>query len=191
MLYNTEIEQEVSNTVHQLPDLLTGTPETTEVDDTETTTVLESDSISRLETNECLHAIMPTISLPHMDDDTLQVETAATGTETCSQPSECSAMPFNPCTLNLQIGPTIMLPSDAIALEFFHLVFGEDTCNLIASETNEYARQNPPGDGYNRGQRNDRIRSWRESHSDPCQSLPFDDLSLYHTYFILMYHLSK
>jgi hypothetical protein len=149
MLHNTEIEQEVSNTVHQLPDLLTGTPETTEVDDTETTTVLESDSISHLETNECLHAIMPTISLPHMDDDTLQVETAATGTETCSQPSECSAMPFNPCTFNLQIGPTITLPSDATALEFFHLVFGEDTCNLIASETNEYARQNPPGDGYN------------------------------------------
>lgn len=59
-----------------------------------------------------------------------------------------SALPFSPGPFHEATGPTVTLPSDATPFEFFNLVFGEDTCQLIADETNRYARQNPPGDAY-------------------------------------------
>ena len=45
-------------------------------------------------------------------------------------------------------GPTHPLGSDATPLDAFLQVFGKDTCEHIAEQTNLYAQQNPPPDGY-------------------------------------------
>jgi hypothetical protein len=58
-------------------------------------------------------------------------------------------MPFSPGPFHEVPRPRVTLPSNATPLDFFSLVFGEETFQFIAYETNRYAQQNPPGDGYN------------------------------------------
>lgn len=58
-------------------------------------------------------------------------------------------MPFSPGPFHEVPGPQVILPSNATPPDFFSLVFGEETFQFIADETNRYTQQNPPGDGYN------------------------------------------
>ena len=73
-------------------------------------------------------------SLPH----TAQ-QTQATSTCTSTNAAGMSPPPFTE-----HIGPRTFLPSDSTPLEFFNLIFGEDTYKLVADQTNLYAQQNPP-----------------------------------------------
>ena len=58
----------------------------------------------------------------------------------------CSMLKNGALWRTLHHGPTVTLISDLTPLDFFNLLFGDDTCKMITKETNRYARQNPPGD---------------------------------------------
>ena len=47
-----------------------------------------------------------------------------------------------------KIGPFTTLHSDATPLDFFTLMFDDNVMDLLVTETNRYAKQNPPGDRY-------------------------------------------
>ena len=93
---------------------------------------------------ECTHPIVPT---PEMTEE---METTATplpqrppvadnsSSESTIPTSSPRAMPFNPGPFEQAVGATKILPSDALPMDFFNLVFGEETYQLIADETNRY-----------------------------------------------------
>ena len=51
---------------------------------------------------------------------------------------------FTPPPFTEPVGPTNLLHSNASPLEFFNVIFGEQTYQYITDQTNLYARQNPP-----------------------------------------------
>lgn len=59
-----------------------------------------------------------------------------------------SSRPFTPKVFEETPGPTHPLGSNTSPLDAFLQVFGEDTFQRIAEQTNLYAQQNPPPDGY-------------------------------------------
>ena len=90
--------------------------------------------------------------------DNLTTLPLATSTPTSSPPSTPthpvqtatpSAQPFQPIDFTEQVGPTNPLSSDATPLQYFAEVFGEQSFDKIAEQTNLYAQQNPPGESYN------------------------------------------
>ena len=72
----------------------------------------------------------------------------------CQQPSTSSNVPELsnrrvPIPFAQHVGPTELLDSDSTPLDFFLQIFGKDTFDHIAEQTNLYAFQNPPSARYN------------------------------------------
>ena len=72
----------------------------------------------------------------------------------CQQPSMSSNVPelsnrIVPIPFAQPVGPTELLDSDSTPLDFFLQIFGKDTFDHIAEQTNLYAFQNPPSARYN------------------------------------------
>ena len=113
-----------------------------------------TDVIVATSETECTDLIVPT---PEMTEE---IKTTATSlpqrppvannssSDSTIPTSSLRATPFNPGPFEQAVGPTKTLPSDALPMDFFNLVFWEETYQLIADETNRYARQNPSGEGY-------------------------------------------
>ena len=55
---------------------------------------------------------------------------------------------FQPAEFKEAVGPVKPLGSEATPLLYFQQIFGEDTFDYIAQQTNLYAQQNPPGESY-------------------------------------------
>ena len=87
--------------------------------------------------------------------DEKEEDTETTGSTDSPTHSNPSATTFTTTPLAFQHkvftetpGPTDPLGSDATPLDAFLQVFGKDTCEHIAEQTNLYVQQNPPPDGY-------------------------------------------
>ena len=93
---------------------------------------------------------------PELDNDitTATVTTQQTPTEQ-QQPSTLPSPPLTSTStlLATSIQPTAFEPiefsSDSTPLQYFQEIFGDNTFEYIAEQTNLYAEQNPPGDSYN------------------------------------------
>ena len=90
---------------------------------------------------------MTTTSVPDINRSTSQQPGIAQATVD-NTTDDNETRQFHSASFRETIGPTVTLPSDSTALDFFSLVFGDDTYEMIAEETNRYAWQSPPGDGY-------------------------------------------
>ena len=64
------------------------------------------------------------------------------------EPGVSSHAPFQLAGFNEDVGPVKPLGSEATPLLYFSQIFGEDTLDHIAQQTNLYAQQNPPGESY-------------------------------------------
>ena len=67
----------------------------------------------------------------------------STGTTTTTSNS-----PFSPPPFTEPVGPNVHLDSSSTAMDAFLSIFGEDTFQLLADQTNLYAKQSPPGASY-------------------------------------------
>ena len=91
-------------------------------------------------TTPTIPRLAPTISTTTPSSPT---HTAPTTTATT-----VNNVPFSPPPFTENIGPSVSLDSDATALDAFLLIFGSDTFQLLADQTNLYAKQSPPGASY-------------------------------------------
>ena len=89
---------------------------------------------------------MTTTSVPDINRSTSQQPgIAQTTVDNTSDDNETRQ--FHSASFRKTIGPTVTLPGDSTALDFFNLMFGDDTCEMIAEETNRYAQQIHQGTG--------------------------------------------
>ena len=87
----------------------------------------------------------PSIPVPSTGTTTPpSIPVPSTGTTTTTTNNS----PFSPPPFTESVGPNVHLDSTSTAIDAFLLIFGEDTFQLLADQTNLYARQSPPGASY-------------------------------------------
>jgi hypothetical protein len=86
----------------------------------------------------------PSIPSPGNNQPNMASTSSTAGTTVSSTPATL----FQQMAFVESPGPTQPLNDDAIPLDAFLQVLGEDTCHHIADQTNLYAQQNPPPEGY-------------------------------------------
>ena len=82
------------------------------------------------------------------DTETTEITDSPTLSNQSATTSTTTLLAFQHKAFTETPGPTDPLGSDATPLDAFLQVFGRDTCDRIAEQTNLYAQQNPPPDGY-------------------------------------------
>ena len=87
----------------------------------------------------------PSIPVPGTGTTTPpSIPVPSTGTTTTTTNNS----PFSLPPFTESVGPNVHLDSTSTAMDAFLLIFGEDTFQLLADQTNLYARQLPPGASY-------------------------------------------
>ena len=87
----------------------------------------------------------PSIPVPSTGTTTpTSIPVPSTGTTTTTTNNS----PFSLPPFTKSVGPNVHLDSTSTAMDGFLLIFGEDTFQLLADQTNLYARQLPPGASY-------------------------------------------
>ena len=84
------------------------------------------------------------------DSDTEDSDTEDSDIDSDSPATLPQALSFdsNSSQFTKKIGPFATLHSDATPFDFFTLMFDDNVMDLLVTETNRYAKQNPPGNRY-------------------------------------------